>query len=164
MIISASLVILLCITFVLLFLFIRTIHKRKWLTLLVSIGLTPLVYFYGVYPMVNIFSSYHHQKYFSSEAWIDRPALRYEMADDLMNSNLLIDKNKTEIESLLGQYEWLSWNETLKDHDTNAWNYNLGIEPGAFTTEKECLEITFNDNRVFNFRTYNELITFDDKE
>jgi len=146
---------------VLLFLFVKTIDKRKWLTLLVSLIITPFVYFYAVYPMVNIFSNYHHQKYFSSELWKDKPTLRYELSDDMLSSEILTGKSKSEIESLLGTYEWLSWNDNNKDHDSNKWNYSLGIEPGAFNTEKECLEITFKDHKVVNVLAYKELIKLD---
>lgn len=161
MIITATMVILMCITFVLVFLFVKTIDKRKWLTFLVSLAVTPLVYFFAVYPMINIFSSYHHQKYFASETWKEKPSLRYELSDDLIASELLLGKSKTEIESLLGTQEWLSWDDIKKDHDSNKWNYSLGIVPGAFNTEKECLEITFNTEKVTNIRTYNEVISFD---
>ncbi|WP_040249482.1 hypothetical protein [Psychroserpens mesophilus] len=162
MIITIPLVILMCVVFVLVFLFVKTIDKRKWLTLFVSIMITPFIYFYGVYPMINIFSNYHHQKYFSSELWIDKPSLRYELSDDLMASEVLIGKTKTEVESLLGTYEWLSWNDFNKDHDTNKWNYSLGIEPGAFNTEKECVEIVFSNDKVISINPFKEPIKFDD--
>lgn len=162
MIITIPLVILMCVVFILVFLFVRTIDKRKWLTLLVSIIITPFIYFYGVYPMINIFSNYHHQKYFSSELWLEQPSLRYELLDDLMASEVLIGKTKTEVESLLGIYEWLSWDDLKKDHDTNKWNYSLGIEPGAFNTEKECIEIVFSNTKVIAIHTYKEPLKFDD--
>jgi hypothetical protein len=146
------------------FLFIRTIDKRKWLTVLVSLVITPLVYFYALYPMINIFSNYHHQKYFSSELWKDKPTLRYELCDDMVASELLIGKTKQETESLLGTYEWLSWDNTKKDYDTNKWNYSLGIEPGAFNTEKECVEIVFKNDQVIEVTSYKEEIKFDTKD
>nr|WP_321248212.1 hypothetical protein [uncultured Psychroserpens sp.] len=164
MIITIPLVIIMCITFVLVFLFVKTIDKRIWLTILVSLVLTPLIYFYAVYPMINIFSNYHHQKYFSSETWQDKPALRYELSDDMMSSEILIGQTKTEIESNLGAHEWLSWDDAKKDHDTNKWNYALGLEPGAFNTEKECLEITFKNNKVVDLKLYKEEQKFDAKE
>ncbi|MCB0382668.1 MAG: hypothetical protein KDD05_05040 [Psychroserpens sp.] len=164
MIITIPLIILMCVVFILVFLFVRTIDKRKWLTVLVSLIITPFIYFYGVYPMINIFSNYHHQKYFSSELWIEKPSLRYELTDDLIASNLLIGKTKTEVESLLGPYEWLSWNDTIKDHDNNKWNYSLGIEPGAFNTEKECIEIVFNNDKVTSINPFKEELQFDDKD
>ena len=137
MIITVTMVILISITFVLVFLFVKTIDERKWLTFLVSLAVTPLVYFFAVYPMINIFSNYHHEKYFSSEIWQDKPALRYELSDAMISSEVLIGQSKSDITVLLGTHEWLSWDDAKKDHNTNKWNYALGLEPGAFNTEKE---------------------------
>ena len=164
MIITVTLVILMCAVFVLVFLFVKTIDKRKWLTILVSLAMTPFIYFYALYPMINIFSNYHHQKYFSSEKWTEKPALRYEISDDMMATEVLIGKTKTEVNSLLGTYDWLSWDDTKKDHNNNKWNYGLGIEPGAFNTEKECIEIVFKNDKVVTINPFKDLIEFDDKE
>lgn len=161
MIITAPLVILMCIVFVLVFIFVKTIDKRKWLVFLVSLALTPVVYFYAIYPMINIFSSYHHQKYFSSELWKEKPALRYELSDDMITSELLIGQSKSEVVTLLGPYEWLTWDDKKKDHDTNRWNYSLGIEPGALNTQKECVEITFDNDKVVALNLYKEDLKFD---
>ncbi|WP_299276893.1 hypothetical protein [uncultured Psychroserpens sp.] len=164
MIITTPLVVMMCIIFVLVFLFVKTIDRRKWLTALVSLAITPFAYFYGVYPMINIFSNYHHQKYFSSELWKNKPALRYELSDDMIASEILLGKSKQEVESLLGTAEWMSWSEALKDHNANKWNYALGIEPGAFNTEKECAQITFKNDTVVDINIYKEAITFDAKD
>ncbi|WP_040282123.1 hypothetical protein [Psychroserpens damuponensis] len=164
MIITIKLVVFMCITFVLVFLFVKTIDKRIWLTFLVSLALTPLVYFYAVYPLINIFSNYHHEKQFSSKIWQDKPALRYELSEDMITSEILVGKTKTAIESLLGTYEWLSWDDTKKDHNPNQWNYGLGLEPGAFNTKKECLELTFENDKVVNLRLYKEEQKFDAEE
>ena len=150
--------------FVLVFLFVKTIDKRKWLSVLVSLVLTPLVYFYVFYPILNIFSSYHHQKYFNSEVWIEKPSLRFEMTENILKSDTLIGKTKPEIQKLLGTYEWLSWNDTIKNHDENLWNYALGLKPGALNNKKECMTIVFKDGKVLDIETYNEEITFDAKE
>ncbi|MFT4610994.1 MAG: hypothetical protein ACJA1H_000598 [Glaciecola sp.] len=164
MIITIPLILIMSITFVLVFLFVKTIDKRIWLTFLVSLVFTPLVYFYAVYPMINIFSNYHHQKQFSSEIWQDKPSLRYELSDDMMTSEILIGQSKTAIESLLGTHEWLSWDDSKKDYDTNKWNFGLGREPGAFNTKKECLELSFKNNKVIDLRVYKEEQKGDVKE
>ena len=148
MIITPILVIFLILVFIVVFLFINTIDKRKWLTILVSLVLTPIVYFYVFYPFINIFSNYHHLKYFNSETWTEQPALRYELSDDLIASETLLGKTKSEVKELLGTYEWLGWNDAKKAEDDSIWNYGLGIEPGAFNTEKECLKIRFNNHKV----------------
>ena len=164
MIITVPLVLFMSIVFVLTYLFVRTIDKRKWLTLLVSLVLTPVIYFYVFYPMINIFSNYHHQKYFSSELWIEKPALRYEISDDMIASELLIGQSKSEVESLLGRAEWLTWDDTLNAHNNNRWNYALGIEPGAFNEKKECIELIFKNNHLSAIQTYKEPIEFEAKD
>lgn len=163
MIITPLIVIFFVSIFVLVFLFVKTIDKRKWLAVLVSLVLTPLVYFYVFYPILNIFSSYHNEKYFDSETWIEEPSSRYEMTNNILESDTLIGKTKPEIQQLLGTYEWLSWNDSIKDHDENLWNYALGMKPGAMNTKKECMTIIFKDGKVANIETYNEEITFDAK-
>lgn len=164
MILTPFLVIFLLIVFVLLFLFLNTVDKRKWLSALISIVLTPFVYFFMFYPFLNIISSYHHQKYFDSEAWLDQPAFRYEMIDSTIKSDTLIGAHKEKIERLLGQAEWLSWDEAKKAHDSSKWNYGLGIEPGAFNNDRSCVEITFKDNKVVALQPYNEEITFENEK
>lgn len=164
MIITPFLVIFMIVVFVLLFLFLNTVDRRKWLTGLISLVLTPFVYFYMFYPFVNIVSSYHHQKYFDSEAWTEKPALRYEMIDNIITSDTLIGMSTEKISHLFGEHEWLSWNESKKDHDLNKWNYGLGIEPGAFNNQKECVEITFKNDKVIALRHYQEEITYEDEK
>lgn len=164
MIITPFLVILMAIVFVLLFLFLNTVDKRKWLSVLISIILTPFVYFYLFYPFVNILSNYHHQKYFDTEAWTENPSLRYEMIDHTVTSDTLIGSSKETITKLLGKEEWLSWDEAKKTHDTNKWNYALGIEPGAFNANKESLEIIFKDDKVVALRPYQEEIKYENEK
>ena len=161
MIITIALVVLLLITFVLVFMFVKTIDNRLWLTFIVSIVITPLVYFYGVYPMINIFSNYHHEKYFSKELWQDKPALRYELSSNMIASKILIGQTKKEVSSTLGTYEWLSWDVIKKNHNPNKWNYAMGFEPGAFNSKKECLELTFEHNKVVAIKLYKEEPQFD---
>ncbi|MGC1472948.1 MAG: hypothetical protein WA775_10175 [Psychroserpens sp.] len=156
MIITVPLVVFMSITFVLVFLFVKTIDPRKWLTFLVSLALTPVVYFYAVYPMINIFSSYHHQKHFSAEVWKAKPALRYELSDDMITSEILLGMTKNDIKAQLGAYEWLSWNDAEKKHNENRWNYSLGIEPGAFNQKKQCIELQFSDQKVTKVKPYKE--------
>jgi hypothetical protein len=164
MIITPFLVLFMIVVFVLLFLFLNTVDRRKWLTALISLVLTPIVYFYLFYPFINIISNYHHQKYFNSEAWTEQPALRYEMIDYTIESDTLIGASKEKIETLLGKYEWLSWDDAKKTHDINKWNYGLGIEPGAFNDEKECLEITFKKDQVTVLKHYQEEIKYEDEK
>lgn len=163
MIITPMLVIFMCIVFVLVFLFVRTIDKRKWLSILVSLVLTPIVYFYMLYPFLNIVSSFHHEKYFSAEKWAEKPGLRYEMINHIVTDSVFIGKTKSETEALLGTYEWLSWDDNLKQHDDNKWNYGLGLVPGAFNETKECVTFIFEDNRIVDLERFTEDIVYEDE-
>ncbi|OEJ98505.1 hypothetical protein A8C32_04635 [Flavivirga aquatica] len=152
---------LLIIVFILVWLFINTIDKRKWLTFLISLVLTPIAYFYLFYPILNIFSSYHHEKHFDSKAWQDKPSLRFEMQKEIVNKNLLIGKTKKEIEHILGKSEWYGWDDSIKANSPDMWNYNLGFKPGAFNDKQECFELVFSNNIVKNIKQYQLKKTFE---
>ena len=68
MVLTPFFIVMLLITFVLVWLFVRTIDERKWLNILVSIVLTPVVYFYIFYPLLNVFSTFHPEKIFDAAA------------------------------------------------------------------------------------------------
>tara|TARA_R110002050_G_scaffold74772_6_gene160324 strand:- start:92425 stop:92910 length:486 start_codon:yes stop_codon:yes gene_type:complete len=161
MIITPTFVILLIIVFILVWLFTNTIDKRKWLTFLISIVVTPITYFYVLYPVVNIFSSYHHEKYFKVQTWEKIPRLRYEMLNNIIDDSLLIGKSKQETKALLGASEWYGWDDTIKANNPEKWNYNLGFKPGAFNNMQECIELEFTNNAVKTVRQYQLEKTFE---
>lgn len=154
MILTPLFIFFLLITFTLVWLFVKTIDNRKWLTFLVSIVLTPVVYFYLFYPLLNIFSSYHHEKYFDAEAWKSKPIFRYEMSKNILNENLFLGKTKTEVADILGKSEWYGWDDQKKSNSDDQWNYNLGIKPGAFNDQQECLEFIFQNEIVVKAYQY----------
>ena len=83
---TPTLVISCVIIFVLLHLFINTIDdSKKWLNTILALLITPIMYFYIWYPISTIFLPYHHNKHFDSETWIEKPGLRYEMIDNMIN-------------------------------------------------------------------------------
>jgi len=134
---------------VLLYLFLNTIDdSKKWLNIILALLITPLMYFYIWYPISTIFLPYHHHKQFDSSEWNEKPGLRYEMIDNMIETDFLIGKSKEDIAKILGKVQWLSWNEAAKDFDPNVWNYGLGLIPGAFQDIKEDVEITFKSNKV----------------
>lgn len=161
MIITPTFIILFAIVFALVWWFATTIDKRKWVSLLIAVVAAPIVYFYVFYPLINIFSSYHHKKHFNADVWKETPALRYEMSDAMIASKTFENKNKYEVEQLLGKSEWYSWDDSLKINTPNQWNYNLGFKPGAFNRNQECLEIVFKNDRVKTIKQYQLEKTFD---
>ena len=154
MIITPLFVVFIILVFVLTWLFANTIDKRKWISLLISLIATPIVYFFVFYPFINIFISYHHQKHFDSEAWKAKPALRYEMSPQVVNQNLFLGKTKEEVKEILGKSEWYGWDDAIKANSPDKWNYNLGFKPGAFNMTQECLEIVFENDKAMNISQY----------
>lgn len=154
MVITPILIISFIVVFILAWLFIKTIGDNKWISLLLTVIATPLIYFYLFYPIVNIFSSYHHQKHFDAENWAKYPELRFEMMDQLNNNNQLIGKTKAEIKTDFGTAEWYGWDDSIKANSKDQWNYNMGFKPGAFTKYQECIELQFINDTVVAVKTY----------
>jgi len=154
MILTIPLILFFLLVFFLLWKFVKTIDERKWLTFIVSVLFTPLLYFYLFYPLLNIFSSYHHQKHFDTIAWKEVPELRFEMSNQIVDTQLFKDKTKSEVQSALGTSEWFGWDAHLKENSPEKWNYNLGFKPGAFNTQQECLELVFKNGIVVKSTQY----------
>ena len=162
MIYTPLFVVFLIVVFILVWLFTNTIDKRKWLSFLISLVLTPIVYYYVFYPLLNIFSSYHHEKHFDSEAWVEKPSLRYEMSNEITNKQLFLGKNKEQVQAILGTSEWYGWDDAIKANSPEKWNYNLGYKPGAFNMTQECLELEFKNNTVASIKQYQLETKFED--
>ncbi len=162
MILTPVFVILLIVVFILVWLFTNTIDKRKWLSFLISIILTPIVYFYIFYPLLNIFSSYHHEKYFDAEAWKEKPAYRFEMSNEITSQQMFKGKTKSEVQAILGESEWYGWDDSIKANSPEKWNYNMGFKPGAFNLTQECLELEFKNNKVVSVKQYQLETKFED--
>ena len=154
MIYTPTFIVLLIIVFILVWLFTNTIDKRKWLSFLISLALTPIVYYYVLYPLINIFSNYHHQKHFDQAAWLSKPSLRYEMSNEMVEKNIFLGKTKAEVEATLGKPEWFGWDDAIKSNSKDKWNYNLGFKPGALNMNQECLELVFENNKVVSTKQY----------
>ena len=166
MIIFTPVLLISCIIIVvLLYLFINTIDdSKKWLNIILAILITPILYFYLWYPISTIFLPYHHHKQFNSSEWSEKPGLRYEMIDNMIETDFLTGKSKEDVSKLLGKVQWLSWNDTNKDFDPNVWNYGLGLIPGAFEDIKEDVEITFKNNKVTLVKLSQANYTFEVKK
>ena len=66
----------------------------------------------------------------------------------MIESDYLIGKSQQEVAGMLGEVGWLSWDFEANDYNPNAWNYGLGLIPGAFEDTKEDVEILFENDKV----------------
>ncbi|WP_422107011.1 outer membrane protein assembly factor BamE domain-containing protein [Winogradskyella sp.] len=79
---------------------------------------------------------------FDKQRWKNQPDSRYQMIDDLIESQLLMGTTKAQVISLLG--EPTSSSQTDKD----SFIYNIGDPPSFFNSRKEHLLIIFVDQKV----------------
>ncbi len=83
--------------------------------------------------------TYYPQDKFDRDRWLVDKEKRYELATDIIKSQVLIGKTKIEVEQLLG-----------KEHNeqSNSWEYYLGFVPGIGNTDPDVLSIEFENGRV----------------
>ncbi|WP_296386890.1 hypothetical protein [Winogradskyella sp.] len=79
---------------------------------------------------------------FNKEQWRSQPATRYKMVDDIIESQLLIDKTKDEVIVILGKPN--STSTTEKD----VFAYRLGEQPSFFKSGREQLLVIFVNQKV----------------
>ncbi len=79
---------------------------------------------------------------FDKERWRSQPSMRYKMADDIIESQLLIGKPKDEVIVILGQP-----NSSLS-LEKDLFFYRLGTPPSFFEAKREQLLIIFVDQKA----------------
>lgn len=113
--------------------------NRKYLAIIPSIVLSPIVYIGLIY--LWIFSiSYYPTNDFDKQTWESIPEERYKMSEDIIESKMLIGKTKQEIVELLGN-DFYSYSE-------NHIAYGLGFVPGLFNIDPDVLDIYFENGKV----------------
>lgn len=85
---------------------------------------------------------YQFEERFDQERWWTQPTARYEMADDIIEKQLLIGKTKIDVVTLLGKYYF---KESL---GKDVFVYSLG-KPSSFSEYKsEELLVFFEDQKA----------------
>lgn len=113
---------------------------RILLTCLGTIVLTPIVYT-GLIGIMITAMFYEPTRDFNKEKWFADKSKRYEMRDDLVESELLKNKTKEEILSILGSPD-------VRADTVNIWNYDLGTSQAGLGWQFNNLIITFDNDRV----------------
>jgi hypothetical protein len=85
---------------------------------------------------------YQFEERFDENIWRSEPSRRYKLADDIIESRLLIGKTKVEVVALLGDsYSTLSLNK-------ESFIYRLGKPPSFLEPKMELLLIVFVNQKV----------------
>jgi len=117
----------------------RDKNQRKYIAIISSAILTPLIYF--VLVIIWIFSiSYYPQKAFDKQKWHENIEERYKMSNDVIKSEMLIGKTKEEVIELLGD-DFYSYNDS-------CIHYELGFVPGLFSIDPDVLDVYFKNGKV----------------
>ena len=117
----------------------RLIFYGKYLAIIPSVVLSPIVYIGLIY--LWIFSiSYYPTNDFDKQTWKSNPEERYKMSEDIIESKKLIGKTKQEIVELLGN-DFYSYSE-------NHIAYGVGFVPGLFNIDPDVLDIYFENGKV----------------
>ena len=84
--------------------------------------------------------SYHPTHDFDKEKWFADKETRYNLSEDIIESEMLIGKTKSEVRQILGD-------ENNTDQSDN-WSYYLGFKPGFANIDPDVLDIEFKDGKV----------------
>lgn len=89
---------------------------------------------------------YEPQYNFEKEKWFADKNARFEMRDDLVNSEILNGKSKSEIIELIGKSE--------SNDSTEIWTYDLGMSIAGFGWQFNSLKLTFKNGKVINVQKH----------
>jgi hypothetical protein len=120
--------------------FIKPDNKRKILTWIATIILTPLIYV-GIVMLIFFSISYYPSNGFDKQKWDTDKDKRYELSEDIIKSKLLIGKSKSEVKQLLGD-------DSGNEEKFNVWYFDLGYKPELFNIDPSSLKVTFVNNKV----------------
>lgn len=92
-------------------------------------------------------------KLYSSEKWLGKPADRWGMTDDIVRSNVLMNKSYSEIVTLLGEPTGMGKPDSSKTVFKTI-NYFLGTDDISGMDRFLCLELK-QDNVVLVYKYFN---------
>jgi hypothetical protein len=120
-------------------------NNRKFIAVIPTIILSPIIYFGLV--MIWIFSvSYYPTSNFDQNEWKSNIEERYKMSEDIIESEMLIGKNRDEVINILGN--------NYSTNNENRLSYELGFVPGLFNIDPDYLDIKFENEIVISVNQY----------
>ncbi len=114
-------------------------RNRKVFTWLTVIIATPIIYFFLAYLVFASAESYPHNN-FDKRGWSENKEERYQYAEDIINSKILIGKTKKEVIGILG--------DENNPADSDEWYYDLGFRPEIGNIDPDSMVITYKDGKV----------------
>ncbi|MBV8389865.1 MAG: hypothetical protein JO080_08705 [Mucilaginibacter sp.] len=137
--------IVLCISLPLFFIWRRLLKKIKnqnkrivvtWLITLLSAPIAYILIFAAIFDI----QMYYPNRNFDKVKWMNDKDTRYEYADNIISSKMLVGQSPAEVEKLLGT-------DHFSEQD-GAWFYDLGFTPGSI--DPDSMEIDFKGGKVID--------------
>lgn len=122
--------------------YIKNPKTRKFESAIFSIILLPVICFIGLISFV-FYYFYEPQNDFNKITWQKFPEKRFQMMEDILESEMLLNKTETQVEELLGK----PTSDTL-----DIWEYYLGTTQAVFQWKYNGIQIKFKNNRVVESR------------
>lgn len=120
--------------------FIKNKNIRKITTWLTTLVMVPIIY--QVVILLFIFALvYEPNKDFDKSRWLTDKQNRFQMANNIIDSKMLINKDTNEVKRLLG-------NPVLQTDSSRTWNYDMGMGGGGVGFLFHTLIIKFGRNKV----------------
>jgi hypothetical protein len=104
--------------------YIKVAKTRKIATWLATLVVTPFIYL-GLIILFIFLMSYTPSKKFDKPQWLADKEERFQMADDIIESKMLIGKDTNQVKQILGEPPW-------RDTTANKWTFDLGCGGGGF--------------------------------
>ncbi|PQA56910.1 hypothetical protein [Siphonobacter curvatus] len=119
---------------------------RREVTWILTIASTPILYVALVLLYFQAMS-YTPNLDFEAELWATQTHKRFQMAEDLIDRELLLGKDTTQVKDILGdpdRYGRCIW----KKNSVNTWTYSMGSGGGSLSFLYHQLSLKFDQGRV----------------
>lgn len=126
--------------------YIKSDKSRIIATWIATIITAPFIYI-GVILIWLYTLSYYPTNDFNKEKWLSDTEKRYEMSGDIIESEMLIGKTKSEVKQILG--------DDGNEDESDNWSYSLGFKPGFANIDPDVLDIEFKDGKVVKVGQHN---------
>ena len=121
----------------------RRIKQHKIWAIICAVILAPVIYTLIVW-IVSFYVNFFPERAFNQEWWLNNSNKRYEMADDIINSGMLLGKSKQEVIQLLGE------DYVNNENEEQAIGYDLGLSSESPYLPDKILNIEFEGDKVVN--------------
>ena len=119
---------------------------RQGVTWILTVAGTPVLYV-ALFLLFFKAMSYTPSLDFEAELWATQTHKRFQMAEDLIDSEILLGKDTTQVKAVLGdpgRYGRCVW----KKDSVNTWSYSMGAGGGLFGFLSHELALRFDQNKV----------------